>query len=95
MRLWMIYFEGGKDNDILFMSWIQMKLLVIIIYCRTCLKSFGSYQPRLSRGHLSLIQQLTAFCDEDICTLDQYHEYRRLSSNVEEFITDIEEEPIN
>ena len=56
--------------------------------------SLGSYQPRLTRGYISLIQWLTALHDEDICTLDQYHEHlSRLPTNDEGFITDIEEEP--
>ena len=52
------------------------------------------YQPRLTRGYISLIQRLTALHDEDIHTLDQHHEHlSRLPTNVEGFITDIEEEP--
>ena len=59
-------------------------------------KSLGSYQPRLTRGYISLIQQLTALHDEDIHTLDQYHEHlSRLPTNDEGIITDIEEEPRN
>ena len=58
--------------------------------------SLGSYQPRLTRGYISLIQWLTALHDEDIRTLDQYHEHlSRLPTNDEGFITDIEEEPRN
>ena len=37
--------------------------------------SLSSYQPRLTRGYISLIQWLTALHDEDIRTLDQYHEH--------------------
>ena len=58
--------------------------------------SSGSYQPRLTRGYISLIQRLAALHDEDICTLDQHHEQlSKLPTNVEGFITDIEEEPRN
>ena len=56
--------------------------------------SLGSYQPRLTRGYTSLIQWLTGLRDEDILTLDQYHEHlSKLPTNDEGFITDIEEEP--
>ena len=56
--------------------------------------SLCSYRPRLTRGYISLIQRLTALHDEDICTLNQYHEHlSRLPTNDEGFITDIEEEP--
>ena len=58
--------------------------------------SLGGHQPRLTRGYISLIQWLTALHDKDIRTLDQYHEhFSRLPTNVEGFITDIEEEPRN
>ena len=58
--------------------------------------SLGSYQPRLTRGYISLIQWLTALHNEDIRTLDQYHEHlSRLPTNDEGFITDIKEEPRN
>ena len=58
--------------------------------------SLGSYQPRLTRGYISLIQWLTALHDEDILTLDQCHEHlSRLPTNDEGFITDIKEEPRN
>ena len=58
--------------------------------------SLGSYQPRLTRGYISLIQRLTALHDEAIHTLDQHHDHLcKLPTNVEGFITDIEEEPRN
>ena len=58
--------------------------------------SLGSNRPRLTRGYISLIQWLTALHDEDIRTLEQYHEHlSRLLTIDEGFITDIEEEPRN
>ena len=95
MRLWMICFHGGKyrgipvnvlDPDGSSCHYHQMQDLFEI--------SLGSYQPRLTRGYISLIQWLTALYDEEIHTLEQYHEHlSRLPTNDEGFITDIEEEP--
>ena len=54
--------------------------------------SLGSYQPRFI--HRVNGWHLTALHDEDIRTLEQYHEhFSRLPTNDEGFITDIEEEP--